>query len=132
MTIAILEGEEDDFPSQMREGLSHSVKSEREVNLYMSFNDTSNEQGGIPDFDIQVEQLPRGQVKITVREVQEPHWQEKRQLEHHSPTTKTVLDVTLQHPCPAERVTDYMQELEYDEFEAKAKRWKEEREKNDN
>ena len=125
MTIAILEGEEDDFASH-----SHSVKSEREVTLYMSFNDTSNEQGGIPDFDIQVEQLPRGQVKITVTEVQAPHWQEKRELEHHSSTSKTVLDVTLQHPCPAERVTDYMQKVDHDEFEAK--RWKEERKKNDN
>ena len=59
-----------------------AVDCERQVTLYMSFNDTSNEQGGIPDFDIQVEQLPRGQVKITVKEVQEPHWQEKRELEH--------------------------------------------------
>ena len=132
MTICVLEGPEDNFPSQMREALSHSVDCERRVTLYMSLNGTSNEQGGIPDFDIQVEQLPRGQVKITVKEVQEPHWQEKRELEHHSSTSKTVLDVTLQHPCPAERVTAYMQKLEHDEFEERARRYKEEREKNEN
>ena len=132
MTICILEGPEDNFPAQMRDALSHSVDCERQVTLYMSFNDTSNEQGGIPDFDIQVEQLPRGQVKITVKEVQEPHWQEKRELEHHTATSKTVLDVTLQHPCPAERVTDYMQKLEHNEFEERARRYKEEREKNEN
>ena len=66
MTIEVLEGEEDSFPAQMREVLSHSVECQREVSLYMSFNDTSNEHGGFPDFDIKVEQLPRGQVKITV------------------------------------------------------------------
>ena len=132
MTICILEGPEDNFPAQMRDALSHSVDCERQVGLYISFNDTSNEQGGIPDFDIEVEQLPRGQVKSTVTEVQEPHWQEKRELEHHTPTKKTVLDVTLQHPCPAERVTDYMQKVEHNEFEEKARRWKEEREKNEN
>ena len=144
MTIDVLEGEEDNFPSQMREGLSHSVECERQVTLYLSFNDTSNEQGGIPDFDIKVEQLPRGQVKITVKEVQEPHWQEKREVQHHTPDSKIVLDVTLQHPCPAERVTDYMQQVEEEEFEEKAKRgdwreniearkrWKEEREKHEN
>ena len=132
MTICVLEGPEDNFPSQMREALSHSVDCERLVTLYLSFNDTSNEQGGIPDFDIKVEQLPRGQVKITVTEVQEPHWQEKRELEHHSSTSKTVLDVTLQHPCPAERVTDYMQKVDHDEFEERARRYKEEREKIEN
>mgnify|MGYP003627608652 FL=1 len=132
MTICVLEGPEDNFPSQMREALSHSVDCERLVTLYLSFNDTSNEQGGIPDFDIKVEQLPRGQVKITVTEVQEPHWQEKRELEHHSSTSKTVLDVTLQHPCPAERVTDYMQKVDHDEFEERARRYKEERETHDN
>ena len=121
MTIVVLEGEEDSFPDQMREALSHSVDCEREVNLYMSFNDTSNDQGGVPDFDIKVEQLPRGQVKITVQEVQEPHWQEKRELEEqgsrYETTHKTVLDVTLQHPCPAEKVTDYMKKVEQEEFE---------------
>ncbi len=132
MTICVLEGPEDNFPSQMREALSHSVDCERLVTLYLSFNDTSNEQGGIPDFDIKVEQLPRGQVKITVTEVQEPHWQEKRELEHHSSTSKTVLDVTLQHPRPAERVTDYMQKVDHDEFEERARRYKEERETHDN
>ncbi len=136
MTISVLEGPEDNFPSQMREALSHSVDCERLVTLYMSFNDTSNEQGGIPDFDIKVEQLPRGQVSITVEEVQAPHWQEKRELEQqgsrYETTYKTVLDVTLQHPCPAERVTEYMQKTEHDEFEAKAKRWQEEREKHEN
>jgi len=40
--------------------------------------------------------------------------------------------VTLQHPCPAERVTDYMQKVEQAEFEEKAKRYKEERTPNDN
>ena len=132
MTIDVLESDEDDFPSQMRETLTHSVECQRRVVLYMSFNDTSNEQGGIPDFDITVKQLPRGQVSITVEEVVEPHWQEKRQLEHHSETRKTVLDVTLQHPSPAERVTDYMQKVEEEEFEEKAKRYKEERTPNDN
>jgi hypothetical protein len=132
MTICILEGPEDNFPAQMREALSHSVDCERQVTLYMSFNDTSNEQGGIPDFEIQVEQLPRGKVKITVEEVQEPHWHEKRELEHHTPDSKIVLDVTLQHPCPAERVTDYMQKVEQAEFEEKTRRYKEVRTPNDN
>jgi len=132
MTISVLEGPEDNFPYQMREALSHSVECQRQVTLYMSFNDTSNEQGGIPDFDIKVEQLPRGQVRITVEEVQEPHWQEKRELEHHSSTSKTVLEVTLQHPCPAERVTEYMQKIEHDEFEERARRYKEERDNHDN
>tara|TARA_R100000234_G_scaffold111917_1_gene85215 strand:- start:900 stop:1298 length:399 start_codon:yes stop_codon:yes gene_type:complete len=130
MTLAILEGVEDSWPDQMQKQLSHTLRAEREVSIYMSFNDTSNEHGGVPDFDIKVEQLPRGQVRITVQEVQEPHWNEKRELEQqgsqYESTYKTVLDVTLQHPCPAERVTDYMQKVEQAEFEERLEQKREE------
>ena len=33
MTISVLEGPEDNFPSQMREVLSHSVECQRQVTL---------------------------------------------------------------------------------------------------